>query len=80
MFVGGASVFIYELWFKYDISIISQQAVNIKKLMKSKLLYLLSGTAIGAGSHYAYRYFNPERNINSATKDIVSTFVSNHNL
>lgn len=48
--------------------------------MKSKLLYLVCGTVLGAGGHYAYRYYNPQRNISSATQEIVSAFISHHKL
>lgn len=31
--------------------------------MRAKLGYLLFGSGLGAGSHYIYRYYNPERTI-----------------
>lgn len=48
--------------------------------MKGKLLYLLFGSGIGAGSNYVYRYYNPERNVTTSSQDMINSFVSTHKL
>lgn len=48
--------------------------------MKSKLAYLLFGAGIGGGSHYLYRYYNPERTITISSQELIDSYINSHNL
>lgn len=48
--------------------------------MRSRLLYLLVGAGIGAGSHYAYRQLHPELTLKKSSQELIDSYVSSHNL
>lgn len=48
--------------------------------MKLRLAYLLLGAGAGGGSHYAYRQYNPEKNVKKSSRDMIDAYVHNHNL